>query len=178
MMYRSEGTIGASVRGFLVGAALGLVLLALPTKALSDDAQIVPQTKLRISVIQWMPTKGVYEQWTALGGEFVVTSTGTIELPVIGSISVGNLDGAGIAAEIAKRLQTKIGLVEKPETTVEIVEYPPIYVVGEVATPGEYRFRPGLTALQALALGGGAFRASEKRSEDEIKLAGELQGIA
>ena len=127
-----------------------------------------------------MPTKGVYEQWEALSGEFVVAQDGTIELPVVGSVPVGDLDSAGLASEIAKRLQAKIGLVQKPEATVEIVEYPPIYVVGDVTTPGEYRFRDGLTALQALALGGGVFRSptAKGRSEDEITLAGELQGIA
>ena len=87
------------------------------------------------------------------------------------------------APDLPRRLPSgfrqKIGLVEKPEATVEIIEYPPIYVVGDVTTPGEYRFRDGLTALQALALGGGVFRspAVRGRSNDEIKLAGELQEI-
>jgi protein involved in polysaccharide export with SLBB domain len=134
---------------------------------------------LRVSVIQWMPTKGVYEQWTALGGEFVVTQDGTIELPVIGALPIGELDCAGLASEIADRLQSKIGLVGKPETRVEVVEFPPIYVVGDVTTPGQYRFRPGLTALHALALGGGIYRspAAERRADNPIRLAGELQDI-
>jgi polysaccharide export outer membrane protein len=142
------------------------------------SAELAPQTKIRLTVVQWMPAKGQYEQWGALGGEFVVSQAGTVVLPVIGAVSVANLDGAGLAAEVAKRLQAKIGLVSKPDTTVEILQYPPIYVVGDVTKPGEYRFHDGLTVLQALALSGGAFRTeAEKSSQDQIKLVGELRGI-
>ena len=90
----------------------------------------------------------------------------------------GKFDPSELAAEISARLQEKMVLVEKPVTTGEILEFPPIYVVGDVATPGEYRFRSGLTALQALALGGGILRKQDGASNDEIKLAGELQGAS
>jgi polysaccharide export outer membrane protein len=174
----SRSTVATRMHHLLAGGAFALMAIFLSTPAQSAESQFLPQTKLRLSVIQWMPTKGIYEEWGALSGEFVVARDGTIELPVVGSVPVGDLDSAGLASEIAKRLQAKIGLVAKPEATVEVVEYPPIYVVGDVTTPGEYRFRDGLTTLQALALGGGVFRSSSKeRSESEITLAGELQGI-
>ena len=179
MVDLSQSTMATRMRTLVGGGAFALMAICLSTPARSDGPQLVPQTKLRVSVIQWMPTKGIYERWEALSGEFVVAQDGTIELPVVGAVPVGALDSAGLALEIAKRLQKKIGLVEKPGATVEIIEYPPIYVVGDVTTPGEYRFRDGLTALQALALGGGIFRlaAVNGRSNDEITLAGELQGI-
>jgi protein involved in polysaccharide export with SLBB domain len=167
-------------RRIWIGSACSVMMAVLSASAQAADPRIVPETKLRVSVIQWMPTKGIYEQWTALGGEFVVNQDGAIELPVVGSVPVGELDCAGLASAIADRLQSKIGLVAKPETIVEVVEYPPIYVVGDVTSPGEYRFRTGLSALQALALGGGIFRspASESNSANEIRLAGELRGVA
>jgi protein involved in polysaccharide export with SLBB domain len=167
-------------RSLYLAAACALISSLLSTPAESSDPRIVPDTKLRVSVIQWMPTKGLYEQWTALSGEFVVTQDGTIELPVVGSIPIGDLDCSGLASQIADRLQSKIGLVGKPETRVEVVEFPPIYVVGDVTTSGQYRFRAGLTALHALALGGGIYRspAAERRSESPIRLAGELQAIS
>ena len=178
-MVPSNNTIATRLRDILTAGALALIAACLSTPAQSGGSQLVPQTKLRLSVIQWMPTKGVYEQWQALSGEFVVTQDGTIDLPVVGPVPVGDFDNAALASEVAKRIQTKIGLVQKPEVTVEIVEYPPIYVVGDVTTPGEYRFRDGLTALQALALGGGVFRSENAatRSGEEIRLAGELQAI-
>ncbi|WEX74990.1 polysaccharide biosynthesis/export family protein [Sinorhizobium numidicum] len=159
---------------FILGALA--VFSGISTPAFADVSQLGPQTKLRLTIVQWMPTKGEYQQWEALGGELIVSEAGTISLPVLGMIAVGNFDPPGLATEIAKRLQAKIGLVEVPETTVEILEYPPVYVVGDVASPGEYKFRPGLTALQALAMSGGEFRETNSGPRDKIELIGELQG--
>lgn len=156
------------------------VLLALAASTLAFPASagsLVPQTRLRIGVIQWMPTKGMYERWDALGGDFVVSQDGTVVMPVIGPVSVGELDTTGLAAEIAKRLQEKLALVDKPDTTVEILDYPPIYVVGDVVKPGEYRYREGMTVLQALALSGGRSRGRAQASQDEVRLVSELQSI-
>lgn len=153
--------------------ALTATVLAFPTSA----GTLVPQTKLRVGVIQWMPTKGMYERWDALGGDFVVSQDGTVVMPVIGPVPVGDLDATGLAVEIAKRLQEQLALVDKPDTTVEILDYPPIYVVGDVAKPGEYRYHEGMTILQALALSGGSLRARMHAFADEARLVSELQSI-
>ena len=146
---------GAVIAGIVKLGSAAILTLALSGPAFSDAPPLAPQTKLRLSVVQWAPAKGTFEQWPALGGEYVVSQTGTISLPVIGTLPVGSLDNAGLAAEVAKLLQVKIGLVNKPDVTVEVVEYPPIYVVGDVTKPGEYPFRSQMTVLQALALSGG-----------------------
>ncbi len=70
-----------------------------------------------------------------------------------GPISVAGKEPDAVAGEIATLIQTKLGLVAAPSTRVEVVEYPPIYVAGDVAAPGEYKYRPGMTVVQALALG-------------------------
>lgn len=158
---------------FLAGA-----LALLPGPGQAADAGLSPQTKIRVTVLQWMPMKGAYEEWTALGGEFVVSDAGSIVLPVIGAIPVGSMDSTALANEIARRIQAKTGLVNKPDTTVEITEFPPIYVVGDVNKPGEYKFRNGLTVLQAVALSGGELQPGESTSKDEIQLVGSLQGLA
>jgi len=169
--------LGTRLRGGLAIALLACSAAALPTSALADGTPLPPQTRLRVTVLQWMPVKGVYENWTALGGEFVVSDAGTITLPVVGTIPVQDLDNAALADEVADRIQKKTGLVNKPDTTVEVVEFPPIYVVGGVNKPGEYKFRTGLTVLQAVALGGGQVQPSPDASKNEIQLVGTLQGI-
>ena len=100
-----------------------------------------------------------------------------ISLPVIGSLPVRNLDSVGLAAEVAKLLQVKIGLVNRPDVTVEVVEYPPIYVVGDVTKPGEFPFRGQMTVLQALALSGGEKKPDSMESEKQTLLAGDLQAM-
>ena len=59
--------------------------------------------------------------------------------------------------------------------TVEVVEYPPIYVVGDVTKPGEYPFRNQMTVLQALALSGGELKPEGMVSEKQIMLAADLR---
>ncbi|WP_372353074.1 polysaccharide biosynthesis/export family protein [Pararhizobium sp. BT-229] len=146
---------------------------------LADSYHLAPQTRIRLTIVQWMPTKGVYEKWDALGGEFLVSQARTVSLPIIGTLPVGDLDSAGLAAEIAKRLKTKIGLVETPEASVEVLDQPPIYVVGDVNKPGEYKFHPGLTVLQSLAMSGGEFRPLDgaQGSADKTGYVGQLQEI-
>lgn len=158
---------------FVVGAAALLGGLSTPVFA---DTSLVPQTKIRVTVVQWMPGEGEYKQWDALGGEYTVSQDGAISLPVIGSFPIAGLDSDGLAAEIAKRLQAKVGLVQSPVVTVDVLDYPPVYVVGDVTKPGEYKFHIGLTILQSLAMSGGELRNStDQEKQEETKLVGTLQ---
>ncbi len=134
--------------------------LAWPAAAVlaQELPSIAPQTKLRVSVVQFVPSAGDYRSWDAFGGEYVVGPDNTIFLPTLGAISVRGMGPEALAAEIGSKLQAKLGLVLAPDATVQIVSYPPIYVVGSVSTPGEYPFRPGMTVLQAVAVSGGDAR--------------------
>ncbi|KQV70302.1 hypothetical protein [Rhizobium sp. Root1220] len=145
----------------------------------AESSPLPPETKIKLTVVQWIPTKGVYEQWGSLGGEYTVSEEKTIVMPVLGSIQVGDLDNAGLAAEIGIRLKDKIGLVETPATLVEVLQYAPIYVVGDVAKPGEYTYHPRLSVLQALAMSGGEIRSVDglQNSLDVTKLVGELKEL-
>lgn len=166
VFFRATFVISALV--FLAGAV---------SPVLADGSPFAPQTKIRLTIVQWMPAKGQYERWDALGGEYTVSDEGAVFLPLLGSLSVGNLDNAGLTSEIAKRLQEKIGLVQAPAVTIEVLEYPPIYVVGDVTSPGEYKFRSGLTVLQSLAMSGGPVRAASQQQSQTVRLAGELRDI-
>jgi polysaccharide biosynthesis/export protein len=144
---------------------------------LADGPIFAAQTKVRLTIVQWMPSKSEYERWDALGGEYTISDDRTIGLPFIGSLPVADLDNAGLSDEIAKRIQEKIGLVRTPAVTIEILEYPPVYVVGDVTRPGEYKFRPGLTVLQSLAMSGGPSRAAGQQQSQSIRLAAELRDM-
>jgi polysaccharide export outer membrane protein len=46
-----------------------------------------------------------------------------------------------------------------------VAEYRPIFILGEVAKPGQYPFQPGMTVLSAVAGAGGfTYRAVENRA--------------
>lgn len=169
---------GGFIRATFAVAAMS-VFGGVLSPVLADTDQFTPQTRIRLTVVQWVPIKGVYEKLDALGGDFLISQAGTVSLPVIGTMSVENFDSAGLAAEIANQLKTRIGLVQTPEATVEILERPPIYVVGDVNKPGEYKFHPGLTVLQSVAMSGGEFRPTNGSQSfaDKTGYVGQLQEI-
>ncbi|MGZ2409040.1 exopolysaccharide biosynthesis protein [Rhizobium ruizarguesonis] len=163
--FRATFVISALV--FLAGAV---------SPALAGSAPLAPQTKIRLTVVQWMPSKGQFERWDAIGGEYTVSDAGEVSLPFLGPQPVG-LDNTSLTNEIAKRLQAKMGLAQAPAVTIDVLDYPSIYVVGDVTAPGQYKFHSGLSVLQSLAMSGGPFRAAAQQQSETIKLAGELQEI-
>ena len=161
--------------------ACSVLCLGAPAGALAGPAPflLAPLTKLRLSVVQFMPSVGDYKRWDALGGDLEVSPDGTVMVPALGAVPAGGMGADALAASIATRLQAKLGLVDRPDATIQIVEYPPIFLAGNVAAPGQYAFRPGMTVLQALAIGGGEYRAADHGNPtDTIKLQGDLQGVA
>jgi polysaccharide export outer membrane protein len=48
-----------------------------------------------------------------------------------------------------------LALIKGEEVLIDIAEYRPVYVKGDVAKPGELKYRPGMTLDQAIALAGG-----------------------
>lgn len=88
-----------------------------------------------------------------LSGDHVVNSTGTIQIPLVGSVFVKETTLEGCGLLISERLED--GFLKKPSVAVRLKEVRPVYVLGEVRAPGSYPFRFGLTALSAVALAGG-----------------------
>jgi polysaccharide export outer membrane protein len=159
---------------------IGAMSWLLGTPARADDYRLAADTKIQVAIVQWNPAKGEYQRWDALGGVFQVTADGTIALPVVGSLHVSDKTSIEAAAEISAALRGKMGLLSPPDVTVEIAQYPAIYVVGAVTTPGAYPFRPGLTVLQALAIAGGRYRPplDLRGGQNAISINGELASVA
>ena len=53
-------------------------------------------------------------------------------------------------------------MFKQPSVAVEVVQYRPIFILGEVKKPGQYKYQPGMTVLTAVAIAGGfTYRAVE-----------------
>ncbi len=99
-----------------------------------------------------------------LTGEFRVSDNGTIAVPLIGSTKAGGLTSRQLSEAIAAELQRR-NLFKDPSVVVEVVEYRPIFVLGEVSKPGEFPYQPNMTARTAVAGAGGfTYRAVEDRA--------------
>lgn len=149
--------------------------------ASSNEYRLGSQDKLRITLSAWRPATAEVFSWSALNGEYSVGSNGLVSLPLIGDVPAAGATTIELARDIAERLKDRIGLVESPDASVEIVQFRPIYVVGHVEKPGEFAYRPGLTVLQAVTLAGGQLRGPEmsaQRLERElISSTGELSQL-
>jgi polysaccharide biosynthesis/export protein len=96
-----------------------------------------------------------------LTGEFRVDDQGQLGLPLLGSVKAAGLTTQELDQSIADKLRSK-NLLRDASVSVEVLAYRPIYVLGEVARPGEYPYRPGMTMLTCVALAGGfTYRAVE-----------------
>lgn len=93
----------------------------------------------------------VYNEPT-LSGTFQVDPSGQVSLPLAGTVKATGYTQAQFEKVLAARFHTE---VRDPRVTVSIVEFPPIYVVGEVEKPGAYPYTSGLNVTSAIALAGG-----------------------
>jgi polysaccharide export outer membrane protein len=97
-----------------------------------------------------------------LSGEFELDGSGVISLPLIGSVRVGGQDLAGAADLIEEKLVD--GYLVNPRVSIEVLNYRPFYILGEVKKPGSYPFVNGMTMLNAVALASGfTYRAAESK---------------
>ncbi|WP_162820754.1 polysaccharide biosynthesis/export family protein [Microvirga calopogonii] len=128
--------------------------------ALADSPgyELGPQDKIRVSVIEWFTGAG--ELRSPINGEYMVNPNGFISLPLVGDVKALGLEPSFLAAQVSEKLQAKLSLSERPITSIEIVQFRPFFVMGDLERPGEYAYRPGITALQAVSLAGGLYRAS------------------
>jgi len=94
----------------------------------------------------------------ALSERVVVRPDGFITLPLIGDVLAGGRNVQQIGAEIASRAGAFYA--EPPVVAVEVAELHGyrVYVLGEVARPGELTPRGTIDVLQAIALAGGFTR--------------------
>ncbi len=137
---------GASVLG-----ACGTTASAPAGSTVSTEYRLGAGDQLRITVFNE----------PELTGQFVVGSSGGIAYPL-----VGNVNAAGrTVPEFTEALQTALAeYVRSPSVSVEVTNYRPFFILGEVQRPGTYPYSASLTVLNAVATAGGfTYRANRGR---------------
>jgi polysaccharide biosynthesis/export protein VpsN len=95
-----------------------------------------------------------------LSGEFNLDGAGNFAVPLIGEIKANGLT----SRELEQRIQDRFrdGYLVDPQVNVEVLNYRPFYILGEVKTPGSYPYQNNMTVLNAVALAGGfTYRAKQ-----------------
>jgi exopolysaccharide production protein ExoF len=173
-------SIGAQPRSRFVfhfaSAVLGLLLLAVPlASARADDYRLDVMDKLRIRVAEWRTAEGAVRDWSTVSGDYTVGAAGTVSLPFLGELIASGKTTAEVAEEVGTKMQLLFGLRDRPSASVELAQYRPIYLAGEVQTPGEYPYQPNMTVLKAISLGGGLRRGEtgQRFARDFIRAEGD-----
>jgi polysaccharide biosynthesis/export protein ExoF len=155
------------VRQLLFLAGL-LVFWLVPNSTIAEEYRLGVQDKLRIRVVEWQTVEGTFREWDAISGEYAVGASGDLSLPLIGETPAAGKTTAEIASAISETLHQKFGLVSKPEASVELAEYRPFFISGDVQTPGQYPYIPDLTVVKAVSIAGGVKRGGVQRAERDF----------
>jgi len=95
-----------------------------------------------------------------LSGEYTINGAGLIALPLIGDVLAKDLTVKQVEEGITAKLKPDYLL--NPRVSVQVLNYRPFYILGEVKEPKSYPYVDGMTYLNAAAIAGGfTYRAKE-----------------
>ena len=170
---------GLRVLCFLAGAVIALAGPVAITPALAQDNgyRLGVMDRLKIKVAEWQPADGTVRSWDAVSGEYTVGPTGAVSLPFIGDLPAAGKSTGELAKAIGDQLRSQFALRNLPSASVEVAQFRPVFLAGDVHTPGEYPYAPNLTVLKAVSLAGGLRRsdAGQRFARDFINARGDAQ---
>lgn len=110
-----------------------------------------------------------------LSGESEINASGNAVLPLLGDVPAKGRTLDEFNATLRERLRG--GYIKNPQISVQVLNFRPFYIQGEVRHGGEFPFKPGLSINDAVALAGGyTYRAVT--SSIVLRRQGEAQGRA
>jgi polysaccharide biosynthesis/export protein len=89
----------------------------------------------------------------SLSNTYTVDSVGHVSMPLIGSVPAQGQTTKGLEHLIAAKLRG--GFLREPKVSVEVEQYRPFFILGEVTTSGQYPYVNGMTVQTAVAIAGG-----------------------
>jgi exopolysaccharide production protein ExoF len=135
--------------------------------ASADAYRVAAGDHLHLKILEWRADRGEPYEWPGFAGDYIVGADGALALPIVGFVPAEEKTVADLATGISALLQKQTGLAHSLQISLEIVQYRPCYVFGNVDKPGEYPFRPNLTVLEAVSLAGGAYRGPQNKLQLE-----------
>lgn len=91
-----------------------------------------------------------------LSGEFDVNQGGSITYPLLGQVVAAGRTVEDLRGSLATELNRSY--LVNPKVSVEVLNYRPFFILGEVNNPGSYPYQSDMTVRQAVALAGGYTR--------------------
>ena len=97
-----------------------------------------------------------------VSGEFQIDGLGRISMPLLGQVDANGKTVAQLQEIITQMLN--VDFIVDPRVSIEVLNYRPFFIYGQVNNPGSYPYISGMTVRQAVVLSGGfTKRAREER---------------
>ena len=155
-------------RSDIIGGTIFAVFVACVVFASPLSAQDVKESdpikyllgsgdKLRISFFG--------KHYSDLSGDYEIDGAGIVPLPLVENIRLG---GKTLSeAENAIKAAYKPDYVKDPRVSVQVLNYRPFYIWGQVNAPGSYPYVNGITVLEAVVIAGGF---TKRAKQDTLKV--------
>ena len=91
-----------------------------------------------------------------LSGEFEIDVAGYISLPLLGQVEAANRTVRELQGQLEERLDREF--IVDPRVSIEVRNFRPFFILGQVNKPGSYPYQSGIDIRQAVAIGGGFTR--------------------
>ena len=119
---------------------------------LSDNSQYTlgPGDILRITVFKH----------NDLSGDYRVDGTGNVSFPLVGNIRASGATVSQFQSILVEKL--KAGFLVNPNVSIEVTNFRPFFILGEVNSPGNYPYQSSITVINAVALAGGFTNRADK----------------
>lgn len=150
--FRVRRMCGTGVSALVLAAILVFLAGATGARAEIDEYTLGPGDQLRVTVFGHEDLSGV----------FSVTGRGVVSMPLIGEVTAGSRTVSALENAIVDAL--KPDYLVNPKVSVEVLNFRPFFIIGEVNKPGSYPYQHGMTVVNAVALAGGyTYRARKNK---------------
>lgn len=113
----------------------------------------------------------------SLSNSYAVDGSGRIAMPLIGVVEAQGATTLSLARRIEERLRS--GFLREPKVSVEVEQYRPFFILGEVTSSGQYPYVNQMTVQTAVAIGGGfSPRANRHYAELTRVMQGQIVTVA
>jgi len=98
----------------------------------------------------------------SLSKSYRVDDAGNVAIPLVGSIPVRGSTTETASARISAALAN--GFMRSPNVSVEVEQYRPFFIQGEVKTAGQFAYVYGMTVRAAISTAGGYTETADRGS--------------
>ena len=152
-----KGWLAASSAAVLLAACADDIGPA-PASFISDGAPSALGAAYRLGIGDKLKINVFGEE--SLSGAVEVNAAGQVALPLAGEVPAQGKTITQFRELVASRLAD--GYLRNPKVTIDITNYRPFYIHGEVKNGGEFPYKTGLKLRDAVAMAGGyTYRANQ-----------------